>query len=53
METVKILAGNRITIPPNLLKEWGMKEGDIVGLKLNERLHLVVIPLDVVEKQIG
>lgn len=50
MKTVKILSGNRISLPNEFMEFWKLKEGDLVGLSEIEE-KVVVIPVEVKPKK--
>ena len=53
METVKILSGNRITLPKEFLDFWKLSEGDLVGLIVKDPVKsLSVMPVEVKEKKL-
>jgi len=49
---LKVLEGNRITLPKDICKELGIDKGDLVGIILekSECPRLVVIPVEVVPR---
>ena len=50
METRKILADGRITLPKEFLEFWNLKEGDFVGLdEIKEKV--VIVPIEFKEKK--
>ena len=51
METVKILSGNRITLPKEFIEFWKLKEGDHVGFATVQE-KVTVIPIEFKEKKV-
>ena len=53
METVKILSGNRITLPKEFVEFWKLSEGDLLGLNVKEPTKfLTVLPVEVKERKL-
>lgn len=51
-KTVKVLSGNRITIPKGIVEKIGIKEGDFVILRL-EKDCIMATPAEIKPKKGG
>ena len=51
METVKILSGNRITLPKEFIDFWKLKEGDHLGFATTKE-KVTIIPIEFKEKRV-